>query len=162
MIGVRLGSWIVEQALGRGGMGAVYLARRDPPAEGLPERAAVKVLAAELSLEDGFLLRFQREIDVLPQLGHPHVVRFLESGGAGGRYCYVMEYVAGPSYEDLRLRDGRLPWPEAFDLAWQVAPALKHAHDRGVIHRDIKPSNLLRGPADCPDVQPGGVVKLAD
>jgi serine/threonine-protein kinase len=164
MIGSRLGPWIIERELGRGGMGTVYLARRATsgatPAPGAPPQAAVKVLAAELALEPGFLQRFQREIEVLRQLNHPHIVRFLEAGTEGPRYYYAMEHVAGPSFNELLERDGRLPWREVLDLAWQVAPALKHAHDRGVIHRDIKPANLLRGPAE----QPGGpsVVKLTD
>jgi serine/threonine-protein kinase len=65
-----------------------------------------------------------------------------------------MEYVAGPSFEALLHGRGRLPWREALDLAVQVTPALKHAHDHGVIHRDLKPSNLLRSP--------DGEIKLTD
>ena len=55
-----------------------------------------------------------------------------------------MEYVDGPSFDEmLATTQGRLPWREVLDLALQVAPALKHAHDHGIIHRDLKPSNLL-------------------
>jgi|SRR5579884_1131139 len=144
MIGARLGSWILDRELGRGGMGCVYLARRDSPEADLPPLAAIKVLAPELAVEPGFQARFQREIDILRQLDHPNIVRFLESGEKNGRPYFVMEYVPGPSFETVRTQRGRLPWTEVLDLAWQVAPALKHAHDRGVIHRDLKPSNLLR------------------
>jgi serine/threonine-protein kinase len=144
MIGSRLGPWVIDKEIGRGGMGCVYLAHADPtPADG-PQRAAVKVLAAELSVDPGFLQRFQREIEILRQLDHPHIVRFHGSGVEGGRYFFAMEYVAGPSFETIRDERGRLPWAEVLDLALQIAPALKHAHDRGVIHRDIKPSNLVR------------------
>src|SRR5262245_34418424 len=144
MIGAQLGSWVVEEEIGRGGMGAVYRARITAPADGKPEQAAIKVLAAELAVEVGFQHRFQREIDILRQLDHPNIVRFFDSGETNGRYWYAMELIEGDNFDDLRTTQGRLPWPEVLDLAWQVAPALKHAHDRGVIHRDLKPSNLLR------------------
>jgi eukaryotic-like serine/threonine-protein kinase len=159
MIGAKLGSWVLEKELGRGGMGQVYLARQEPPPADGPRRAAVKVLAAELAVEPGFLLRFRREIDVLRQLDHPHIVRFLESGAQDGRFYFVMEYVDGPTFQELLEEQGRLPWPEVLDLALQIAPALKHAHDRGIVHRDVKPANLMR-------VQNGpetpGTVKLTD
>jgi serine/threonine-protein kinase len=73
-----------------------------------------------------------------------------------------MEYVPGPSLETLREQRGRLPWPEVLDLAIQIAPALKHAHDRGVIHRDLKPSNLLRTLANPEGEERFGRVKLTD
>jgi hypothetical protein len=144
MIGARLGSWILDRELGRGGMGCVYLAQREAAEAHKPKQVAIKVLAPELAVDSGFLARFQREIDILRQLDHPNIVRFLESGQQDGRSYFVMEYVAGPSFETLLAQRGRLPWTEVLDLAWQIAPALKHAHDRGIIHRDLKPSNLLR------------------
>jgi serine/threonine protein kinase len=150
MIGARLGSWILDKELGRGGMGCVYLAHRDPADTNGPDQAAIKVLAAELAVEPGFLARFQREIDILRQLDHPNIVRFRESGQQNGRPYFIMEYVPGPSFESLLMQQGRIPWPEVLDLAWQIAPALKHAHDRGVIHRDVKPSNLLLAPPHPP------------
>jgi hypothetical protein len=160
MIGSRLGPWIIDRELGRGGMGCVYLAHADsPPAEG-PSQAAVKVLAVELSTDSGLLQRFQREIDVLRKLEHPNIVRFLDSGEQNGRYYFAMEYVEGPSYQHLLEEQRRLPWPEVLDVAMQLAPALKHAHDRGVIHRDLKPANLLRAAPPAPDQPPR--VKLTD
>ncbi len=154
----RLGPWVIDEELGRGGMGCVYLAHREPAAEGAPERAAVKVLAAQLAAESGFQERFRREIDILRQLDHPHIVRFYESGVEDGRYWYAMEHVPGPSLEEVREKQGRLPWQEVLDVALQVTPALKHAHDRGIIHRDLKPSNLLRAESG----EQAGTVKLTD
>jgi serine/threonine-protein kinase len=149
MIGSRLGKWIIEKELGRGGMGQVFLAHDESG-----QRAAVKLLAAELAQESGFLQRFQREIDVLGQLNHPNIVRLYESGNQDGHYFFAMEYVEGESFEQILARQGRVPWQEVLDAALQICPALKHAHDRGIIHRDLKPPNLLRTPA--------GVVKLTD
>lgn len=159
MIGVRVGCWVIEAEIGRGGMGAVYRARRAADVEDGPPVAAIKVLAAELAVEVGFQQRFQREIDILRQLDHPGIVQLYDSGVDQNRYWYAMELVDGPSYERLLETRRRIPWPEVLDLAWQIAPALKHAHDRGVIHRDLKPSNLLRGPAEGDGPGP---IKLTD
>jgi serine/threonine-protein kinase len=146
MIGVQLGPWILEELLGQGGMGTVYRARRAADAPGDPAVAAVKVLTPELAVDPGFVERFNREIDILRRLDHPHIVRFLDSGSDRGRTWFAMEYVPGQSFEEVFEVRGRLPWGEVLELALQIAPALKHAHDHGVIHRDVKPSNLLRGP----------------
>jgi len=150
MLGERLGKWVIYKELGRGGMGRVYLAQEEIGGR----QAALKVLAAELAQEGGFLQRFQREIETLAQLDHPHIVRFYESGFENGLYFYAMEYVDGQSLEDVLVREGRLPWKEVLDIALQVCPALKHVHDHGIIHRDLKPANILRNST--------GVVKLTD
>ncbi|HWG45409.1 MAG TPA: serine/threonine-protein kinase [Gemmataceae bacterium] len=165
MIGTRLGSWIIDKEIGRGGMGCVYLAHRSPTDNGGSEQSAIKILAAELAVDSGFLARFEREIDILRQLDHPNIVRFRESGQQKGHSYFVMEYVRGPSFETLLSQQGRMPWPEVLDMAWQIAPALKHAHDRGIIHRDLKPSNLLRTatqPAPSRDRQGAGENTLPD
>jgi serine/threonine-protein kinase len=154
MIGKRLGHWVIEKQLGRGGMGAVYLGRR---AEDAPliarELAAIKVLGPELAAETGFLQRFQREVDALRLLDHPNIVRFYESGVEEGRYFYAMEYIDGKNFEEL-MEGRRIPWRHVLAMALQVTPALKHAHDHGIIHRDLKPQNLM-----CDE---SGTVKLAD
>jgi serine/threonine-protein kinase len=150
MIGERLGKWVIYRELGRGGMGHVYLAQEEIGGR----QAALKVLAAELATDAGFLERFQREIATLSQLEHPHIVRFYESGFENGLYFYAMEYVDGQNLEQLLERDKRLPWKDVLDIASQVCPALKHVHDHGIIHRDLKPANILRTAA--------GIVKLTD
>ena len=119
------------------------------------------MLAPELAAEQGFVLRFEREIEIVRRLDHPNIVRFFDSGLHDGRPWFAMEYIAGPSFDAVLEERGRLPWREVLELACQVAPALKHAHDRGVIHRDLKPSNLLRAPDDA-DPDGPGVVKLGD
>src|SRR4051794_2150119 len=140
MMGDRLGKWVIHQELGRGGMGRVYLATEEIGGR----QAALKVLAAELAQEAGFLHRFQREIESLAMLDHPNIVRFFEAGLENGHYFYAMEYVDGASLDHLLQAQGRLPWKEVLDVALQICPALKHVHDHGIIHRDIKPPNILR------------------
>ena len=166
MIGARLGPWLLDREIGRGGMATVYLAHADAPHAdpppprggqgGGPSVVAVKVLAPELAAEQGFVLRFEREIEIVRRLNHPNIVRFFDSGVHDGRPWFAMEYVAGPSFDAVLEERGRLPWREVLEIACQVAPALKHAHDRGVIHRDLKPSNLLRRPPRQPCPTRGG------
>jgi len=156
MIGDRLGNWVIFKEIGRGGMGMVYLAREEIGGR----QAAIKVLAAELSQDPGFRQRFQREMEILATLSHPGIVKFYESGHENGVYFYAMEYVDGQSLDDILQKQGRLPWLEVLDLAQQVAPALRHVHDHGVIHRDIKPSNLLRTPDGQIKVTDFGIAKM--
>ena len=160
MIGTQLGKWIIDKELGRGGMGQVYLAHEDASVVPGGRQAAVKVLAPELAQEAGFVERFQREIDTLKQLSHPHIVRFYDSGYQDGRYFYAMEYVQGSNFEDVVRERGRLPWKEVLDIALQISPALKHAHDHGVIHRDIKPQNLLRAADGTAKLTDFGIAKV--
>jgi serine/threonine-protein kinase len=150
MIGDRLGKWVIFKELGRGGMGHVYLAQEEIGGR----QAALKILAAELAQDVGFLQRFQREIETLSKLDHPNIVRFYEAGFENNLYFYAMEYVDGQSLDEAMQVAGRLPWQEVLDAAIQVCLALRHVHDHGIIHRDLKPPNLLRTHA--------GVVKLTD
>src|SRR5205823_1614127 len=153
----------IERELGHGGMGRVYLALREPPSpatEGLPNRAAVKVLAAELAREEGFRHRFQREIDALRLLDHPNIVHFYEAGEHDGRHYYAMEYVGGRNFEEILRERGRLPWRDVLDIALQLCPALKHAHDHGIIHRDLKTQNLLRADDGTCKLTDFGVAKV--
>jgi serine/threonine-protein kinase len=150
MLGDRLGNWIVYKELGRGGMGRVFLGREELTGR----QVALKVLAAELAQEVGFLQRFQREIEALQKLDHPNIVHFYKSGYENGFYYYAMEYVEGENLEEILAKRQRLPYDEVLAIAQQVCAALKHAHDHGIIHRDLKPPNLL--------MTADGVVKLTD
>src|SRR5579872_1163773 len=146
----RIGPYEILEKIGSGGMGDVYLARRDAS-----ERVfAIKVLPASLAREPGFVDRFNREIEAMRKFKNPHIVELYESGSEGENYYYAMEYVSGETLMSLLRREKRLPWPRVFDIAIQICQALKAAHDNGIIHRDLKPSNLL--------VTPEGTVKLTD
>jgi len=147
----QVGPYVIEREIGSGGMGTVYLARR----ENAEERVALKVLPASLARESGFVARFQREVSALEKLKNPHVVELYDSGvDDNDLYYYAMEYIAGTTLADHVRNTGRIEWREAIDIAVQVCSALKAAHDAGVIHRDLKPSNLL--------ITDGGQVKLTD
>ena len=156
MEGRILGRWKLLREVGRGGMGQVWLAERREESlpDGFPDRAAIKMLPATLSLEPGIVLRFQREIEILSHLSHPGIVTFLEGIEYQENLGFAMEYVEGCSLQEVLQARGKLSWREAIAFAIQICQPLKHAHDRGVIHRDLKPSNILvKGWPDRPSVK---------
>jgi eukaryotic-like serine/threonine-protein kinase len=128
----------VERAIGRGGMGTVFLA------EDLRHhrRVAIKVLHPDLAgaLGPG---RFLREIEIAASLSHPHIVPLHDSGTADGLLFYVMPFVEGKSLRERLAREIQLPVATALAITREVADALSHAHAHGIIHRDIKPENIL-------------------
>jgi serine/threonine-protein kinase len=156
MIGERLGSWVIYNELGRGGMGRVFLAQEEITGR----KAAVKVLAPELAQDVGFLERFQRETAILRELSHPNIVRLYDSGFENGHYYYAMEYVEGQSLDDVLQQQKRMHWREVLDVALAICPALRHVHDHGVIHRDLKPSNILRSISGDLKLTDFGVAKI--
>ena len=149
----RLGPFRMGRRLGVGGMGVVYAAVLETP--GRPDRAAaVKVLNASLAGDPKVAKRFEREMDILKKLRHPHVVRYFGGGRSAGKLFYAMEWMKGGSVEDRLKEAGPVDWRRAADLAAQTADALHYAHQRGVIHRDLKPANLF--------FDTSGTLKLGD
>lgn len=134
-----LGSYVLLDRLGEGGMGAVYKAR-DGRRDGV---VAVKVLRAGRIGDANSIRRFRREIHAATLLQHPNIVRALASEETNGSHLLVMEYVEGIDLARLVADKGALPPPLASDCIRQTALALAHAHEKGMVHRDIKPSNLL-------------------
>jgi eukaryotic-like serine/threonine-protein kinase len=129
---------VLGAEIGRGGMATVY--------EGLDRkhsrRVAVKVLDREAG-PGAAGERFAREIALVAQLQHPHIVPLYDSGELAGLHYYIMPLMTGESLRTRLRQDGKLAVPEAARLAAEVADALAYAHERGVIHRDIKPENIL-------------------
>ncbi|WP_459556526.1 serine/threonine protein kinase [Lacunimicrobium album] len=151
MLPENVGPYQIEGKIGAGGMGTVYLGRHIVSRE----LAAVKVLPASLAREDGFVARFEREIESMQKLKNPHVVELFESGVDDNEtYYYSMEYVEGKTLTQVIRDQKRIPWREAIDMGIQICAALKAAHDAGIVHRDLKPSNLL--------VTKDNLVKLTD
>ena len=151
LAGMRLGAYTLERPLGHGGMGAVWLARRD---DGRFEgRVAVKLLNLALLSEPG-QERFRREGSLLARLAHPGIARLLDAGVApGGQPYLVLEHVDG-QHIDAYVKTHGLGPRECVGLFLQVLAAVGHAHANLVVHRDLKPSNIL--------VAADGSVKLLD
>jgi serine/threonine-protein kinase len=132
------GRYMVERAIGRGGMATVYLATDAR----YQRRVAIKILHPALSRELG-MERFLREIGIAARLQHPHIVPLHDSGDAGGMPYYVMPFIEGESLRDQLARERQLPMERVLAITRDIAAALDHAHSHGVIHRDIKPGNVL-------------------
>ena len=139
LVGQTFSGCTVERPLARGGMGSLYLARRQ--ADG--RAVVIKFLAPELAQDPGCRARFQREGEALLRIQpHPHVVRVFEVG-EGDRPHIVMEYVEGNSLQEVLERRGRLSPQGAARVARDVALGLAVVHRAGLIHRDVKPANVV-------------------
>lgn len=134
-----LGVYELLKPLGRGGMGAVYLAMHRQ----LKKQVAIKLLPLISSEDSDVRARFEREIRVVGRLNHPSIVAATDAGEIDGTQFLVMEYVPGLDLSRLARLMGRLPVADACELIRQVALGLSCAHAEGVVHRDIKPSNLM-------------------
>jgi hypothetical protein len=150
-IGSRIGAYRIERLLGAGGMGEVFLARRD---DGQFEmRAAIKILRpgeASASLHQ----RFLEERRILASLEHPGITRLLDGGFTeDGRPCFIMEFAEGEAI-DAHCERVDASLEDRLDLFLEVCDAVSHAHGKGIIHRDLKPGNIM--------VTREGRVKLLD
>ncbi len=135
----RIGPYMIEEKLGAGGMGTVFRAQHSK----LKRHVALKVLPANRWSNAAAISRFEREMEAIGQLDHPHIVRASDAGEDDGMHYLVMEYVDGLDLARLTRRLGTLPVADSCELARQAAIGLQHAHDAGLVHRDVKPSNLM-------------------
>lgn len=156
-VGDAVGPYTVVRPLGRGGMGAVYLAERSD--DQYRQRVALKVVRRGLDTED-VLRRFRNERQILADLEHPNIARLLDGGMTGdGRPYLVMEFIDGLTILDYCDRH-RLSVDRRLALFRQVCLAAHHAHRKLVVHRDLKPSNVLVTGDGRPKLLDFGVAKL--
>jgi formylglycine-generating enzyme required for sulfatase activity/tRNA A-37 threonylcarbamoyl transferase component Bud32 len=147
----------IEKELGRGGMGAVYLAEQTST----KRRVALKILLEGPFASETAKRRFEREVELAAHLDHGNIVTILESGVSSGRHYFAMQYVEGREL-DVYVREQRLTPRETLELFLVVCRAIHYAHQRGILHRDLKPSNILVDSAGQPHVLDFGLAKLCD
>ena len=140
----------IIKSIGEGGMANVYLAYDTI----LDRDVAVKVLRGDLSNDEKFVRRFQREALNASSLSHPNIVEVYDVGDDNGQYFIVMEYIEGKNLKDLIKKRGKLTVSEVVDIMSQIADGLSVAHDSYIIHRDIKPQNIM--------ILENGLVKITD
>ena len=137
LIGMRLDEYDILDELGRGGSSRVYHAF-----DSARERdVAIKVIPNDADDRALFISRFEREVEAVQQLHHPNIVAVYGAGKNDDFVYLVMQCVTGGTVR--RKLNGPLPVEEAARYVVQIAYALQHAHEQGIIHRDVKPSNML-------------------
>jgi eukaryotic-like serine/threonine-protein kinase len=140
--------YVIGQTIGAGGQATVFLAHDVKHKRSVAVKVLRDDLASSVSSE-----RFLREILIAAGLSHPNILPVFDSGSEQGLLYYVMPYIEGETLADRIRREGPIPLDDALRLTREIAAALQHAHDRGLVHRDIKPANVLLS---------GGVAVVAD
>ena len=133
------GKYKLERLLGKGGMGAVFLAHDLT----LERVVAIKVLPPDISMDEHIVKRFQQEAKTAAKLDHTNIIPIYRVESDGGLNYFVMKYVEGTSLEDVLDQKQPLAIDYIQRVLWEAACALGHAHQRGVVHRDVKPANIM-------------------
>jgi len=140
----------IVKSIGEGGMANVYLANDTI----LDRKVAIKVLRGDLSGDDKFIRRFQREALSVSNLSHQNIVEVYDVGEEDGQHYIVMEYIDGKTLKQLLYKRGSLTLTEVIDIMNQLTDGITHAHEAYIIHRDIKPQNIM--------IQDDGLIKITD
>ena len=144
------GRYEIVKSIGEGGMANVYLANDKI----LERKVAIKVLRGDLSSDDKFIRRFQREALSVSNLSHQNIVEVYDVGEEGHQHYIVMEYIEGKTLKQLIQKRGSLTLTEVIDIMNQLTDGLAHAHEAYIIHRDIKPQNIM--------IEDDGLIKITD
>jgi serine/threonine-protein kinase len=139
LTGTTLGEFRLQRRLGEGGMGQVYLAEQ----LSLLRRTAVKVMRPELTASPSAKHRFRTEALAVARLSHPNIVQIFAVNEQDGLQYMALEFIEGSNVGEYLVEHGRMPIPLALSILKQVAGALEHAGEQGIVHRDIKPENIL-------------------
>src|SRR5579863_3068895 len=157
--GERLGAYRILHEIGRGGMGAVYLAVRDD--ELYRKKVAIKVVKRGMDTTE-VLSRFRYERQILANLDHPYIAGLYDGGTTyDGRPFFVMEFVEGQPV-DTFCRERALSVDARCRLFVRICEAVAHAHRNLVVHRDLKPANIFVTPEGTPKLLDFGIAKLLD
>ena len=140
----------IIRSIGEGGMANVYLGYDTI----LDRNVAIKILRGDLSNDEKFVRRFQREALSASSLAHPNIVEMYDVGEDDGLYYIVMEYVDGKTLKQLLKKRGNLTLSEAIDIMLQLTDGMAHAHDSYIVHRDLKPQNVM--------IKDDGQIKITD
>jgi serine/threonine-protein kinase len=133
------GKYEIKRLLGKGGMGAVFLAHDLT----LEREVAIKVLPPDFSSDPQVIKRFQQEAKTAAKLDHTNIIPIFRVESEEGLNYFVMKYVSGTTLEDLMESKQEISHDYVQRLLWEAACALGHAHSRGVVHRDVKPANIM-------------------
>lgn len=155
--GTRLGPYEIQESLGAGGMGEVYLAQDTR----LGRTVAIKVLPEQFVADPERLARFDQEARAAAALNHPHIAVLHDIGEDGGSHYMVQEHLQGKTLRDV-LRGGAMPLDNVLLLAAELAAALKAAHRAGIVHRDLKPENIFVSEDGHAKVLDFGLAKLTE
>ncbi len=144
LIGTQIGAYFIQGRLGEGGMAQVYKAYHAP----LRREVAIKVISPQIADSVGFRNRFEREAQLAASLEHRSIVAIYDFGEVGNRAYLVMQYVGGGTLREMLRSQGQIEPHKAIRYAIQMARALHHAHQHGIVHRDVKPQNMLISSSD--------------
>ena len=158
---VHIDGFEITGVLGRGGMGVVLSGVQTS----LGRNVAIKLLADEFTENRMFVDRFEREAKALASLSHPNIISVYDRGRSGSTYYFIMELVPHPQHDDVPdltsfIRKQPSPLNDVLRYTSQIANALEHAHNNGIVHRDIKPSNILLDPHNNVKIADFGIASL--